>query len=189
MSDIYKLVFRGELQDGQHAAVVRRRLGELLALDAARLEQLFCGRPVVVKSQADAANAARFQDVFRKAGARLVVIPLPDAPEVDPGAAAGITDVREVTAVPAAAKAIDGANTPERAAADPMAGASESAFTPELLPVGSDVLREDERAPWEPRDIETGHLALQDPAQVQAVAGPPPPPAPDTSRLSLLEPD
>jgi len=54
--------------------------------------------------------------------------------------------------------------------------------------VGSDVLREDEREPWCPREIATDHLALQDPSQLVIDEGPPPPPPPDTSRFRLLEP-
>ena len=144
MSETYKLVFRGEVLEGQHPAVVRRRLGELLSIDEARLERLFSGQPVVVKAEADEATAARFEGLFRKAGARLWALARPPAVEPD--------------------------------------------FDPELLPVGSDVLREDERQPWQPRDIDTGHLALQDPADLRVEDPGPVPPPPDTSRLKLLDP-
>ena len=60
-------------------------------------------------------------------------------------------------------------------------------FAPEVLPVGSDVLREDERAPWTPREIDTAHLALQG-GDVQLPEAPDPAPAPDTPRFSLLDP-
>lgn len=151
MSETYKLVFRGEVLEGQHPAVVRRRLGELLSIDDARLERLFSGQPVVIKSEIDQAGAARFQAMFRKAGARLRVAPIEDRGPAD---------------------------------GEPAA----TAFDPEVLPVGSDVLREDERVQWQPRDIDTEHLSLLDPADVRVDPGPPPPPPPDTSRLSLLDP-
>jgi hypothetical protein len=71
MSERYKLIFRGEVLDGQHPAVVRRRLGESASFSAQHLEMLFSGRPVVVKRQVDAAAAARFQGLFKQAGAVL----------------------------------------------------------------------------------------------------------------------
>jgi hypothetical protein len=152
MSDTYKLLFRGEVLEGQHPAVVRRRLGEVLGLDEPRLERLFGGQPVVVRAEADADTATRLQALFRKAGARLRVVAVPPAEPAESAQPSG------------------------------------PAFDPELLPVGSDVLRDDEREPWCPREIDTDHLALQDPAQLVIDAGPPPPPPPDTSRFRLLEP-
>lgn len=76
MQDRYRLVFRGEMLEGQHAAVVKKRLGVALKLDDARVATLFGGGPVVIKRDADSATAARFQALFKKAGARLRVVPV-----------------------------------------------------------------------------------------------------------------
>jgi hypothetical protein len=78
MEDRYRLVFRGEVLDGQHTAVVRKRLGAALKVDGARLEELFAGQPVVIKRDADTATAARYQAAFKRAGARLRVLPVAD---------------------------------------------------------------------------------------------------------------
>lgn len=75
MSDGYKLVFRGEVLEGQHAAVVRKRLAKAAAFAEEHLNVLFSGRLVVVKRQVDAATAAQFQALFADAGARLRVLP------------------------------------------------------------------------------------------------------------------
>jgi hypothetical protein len=72
MTDSYKLIFRGEVLEGQHPAVVRKRLGE--SFGAQHLDLLFSGRPVVIKRQVDAASAARLQALFKQAGARLRVV-------------------------------------------------------------------------------------------------------------------
>jgi len=74
MTDTYKLLFRGEVLEGQHPAVVRRRLATLASYRSEHLELLFSGRPVVVKREADAATAARLQALFKQAGARLRVM-------------------------------------------------------------------------------------------------------------------
>lgn len=73
MDERYRLIFRGELLDGQHRAVVKRRLTELLKLDDAQVDKLFAGNPVVLKRDVDRATAARYQALFKKAGGRLRV--------------------------------------------------------------------------------------------------------------------
>jgi hypothetical protein len=150
MSELYKLVFRGELIEGQHAAVVRRNLGQLLSIDDQRLDQLFSGQAVVVKAQTDVDSATRLQALFKKAGARLRVIPLVDA------------------AAPVRAGGLDGV---------------------EVLPPGSEVLREDERQPWIPRNVATDHISLAAADGAPLERRDPAPPPPDTSHLSLLDPD
>lgn len=78
MEDRYRLVFRGEVLDGHHAAVVKKKLGAALKVDGARLEELFQGKPVVIKRDADTATSARYQAAFKRAGARLRVLPVAD---------------------------------------------------------------------------------------------------------------
>jgi hypothetical protein len=76
MSEAFRLVFRGEVLAGQHLAVVKQRLGALLKLDGARLEALFSGKAVTVRNSADGATAARIDVAFKRAGARLRVVPI-----------------------------------------------------------------------------------------------------------------
>jgi hypothetical protein len=170
MSEQFRLLFRGEVLEGQHPAVVRKKLGQLLGLDDARLGRLFSGQLVIVKAEADADAAARIEATFRRAGAQLTV-------ETLEGAAVG-DGVTGVTASEGLAPTDATEST-----APPVA----SSFAPEVLPVGSDVLREDEREAWTAREVDTAHLVLQT-GDAKLPEPPPPPPAPDTSRLSLLEP-
>ena len=71
----FRLVFKGEVEGDQHAAVVSGRLAALLKLDDKQMEVLFSGKAVVVKKSADEATAVRYRNAFKKAGARLRVIP------------------------------------------------------------------------------------------------------------------
>jgi len=176
MIEVYKLVYRGEVLEGQHAAVVRRKLGQLLSIDEPGLDRLFSGQPVVVKSEADAETATRYQGLFRKAGARLRVVPLQG-------------QVAAETGRPARTGPEAGVPTQESQADASPEATQGAGFAPELLPAGSDVLREDERERWHPREIDTAHLSLQDPGQLRPDTAPPSPPPPDTSRLRLLDPD
>jgi len=76
MTETYRLVFRGEVLDGQHKAVVKQRLSAVLKVDGPRLDALFTGKAVTLRKSADSETAARFQVAFKRAGARLRVIPI-----------------------------------------------------------------------------------------------------------------
>jgi hypothetical protein len=74
MDDKYRLVFCGEILEGQHKAVVKRRLAEFMKLDEARLEKLFSGSSIVIKSDVNKETAAKYQALFKQAGGRLRVL-------------------------------------------------------------------------------------------------------------------
>jgi hypothetical protein len=162
MGDFYKLVFRGEVLEGQHPAVVRKRLSEAADFNDAALDKLFSGRPVVLKREADTATAARFQALFRKAGARLRVLPVEAEDEMSVSAPA---------------------ESPSEQSAEPS---EETTDGLELLPAGSNVLREEERVPWQPRDIDTGGLSLEG-ARFLIPEDVPAPDGPDVSHLTVAE--
>jgi hypothetical protein len=132
MDEAYRLVFRGEVLEGQHPAVVRRRLIQALQLNDAQAEKLFGGHPVVVKKSADTATAARYQDLFKQAGARLRVMPL----------------------------ASESPTAEQSTASDP--GEDARAAGLEVMPSGSDILRSDERSTFEELEIDLSHLAVLD---------------------------
>jgi len=134
MDDAYRLVFRGEVLDGQHPAVVKKRLMAALKLSDAQADKLFAGSAVVLKQQADGKTAARLQGVFKQAGARLRVTPVP------------------------------GNDAPHQDAADPPAphSAAQADVRPamQVLPVGSDVLRSDERPQRTGVSVDVSHLGI-----------------------------
>lgn len=164
MSEVYRLVYSGEVLSDQHPAVVRKRLATLLKLDDEKTDVLFSGKAVVVKKAADEATASRYQQAFQKAGARLRVMPL----EGD-GAASGTG-----TAQPAPA----GSSPVSSPVSDTPPSATEAAPTPaskpapdaanatagapfDVMPAGTDVLSPAER-PSEPEtDIDTSHIKVQ----------------------------
>lgn len=95
MDELYRLIFRGEVLDGQHPAVVRRRLKSLLKVDDERADVLFAGHPVVLRKEADARTAARFRTAFKEAGARLRVVPVAAAASQGDAAGPGDADGKE----------------------------------------------------------------------------------------------
>ena len=150
MDEMYRLIYRGEVLQGQHPSVVKKRLANSLNLDEAHSEQLFTGKAVVLKRKADTKTAARLQALFKKAGARLRVMPV----ETDDNT----SDTRE-------------AAEPEMAATDarPVASIKPTQIPPpdsmaafDVLPAGSDVLTTSERQVDQISEVNTDHLSVQD---------------------------
>lgn len=91
--DRYNIVFAGVLVAGADPASVRAKLGSTFRLDAAQLDNLFSGQPVVVKRDVDLMTATRFQQAFLAAGARAEIeslaptaAPQPEAADTAPAA-------------------------------------------------------------------------------------------------------
>ncbi len=131
MSQQFRLVFSAELVEGQHAAVVKKRLAAVLKLDEERMDVLFSGKSVVVKKAADEQTAARFSEVFKKAGAKLRVI------AVHEESAESAPAVSPQDPTPATPGSLD------------------------VLPVGADMLTSDERPEAVETDVDTSHLSVQ----------------------------
>ena len=153
----YKLLYAGEVLDGQHPAVVRKRLATLLKLDDARMDVLFSGKAVVVKKSADDALKARYLTAFEKAGALLRVQALDEATALDKIAP------------------VDKATTKA-----PAPGELEA------LPAGSDILSSAERTEFVPANIDTEHLKVQGAVFVTEQIGDNIP-APNVDHLSMAE--
>jgi len=148
MDDTYRLVFRAEVLEGQHRAVVKKRLVQALKLSEQQAEQLFSGNPVVVKKAADTRTAARYQALFKQAGARLRVMPV----------AQGSRTVESVG---------QGADEPPgEAAGAPSADPPRADMT--ALPAGSDLLSDAERVRPPPVSVSTDHLSIAEPGTVLA---------------------
>lgn len=66
----YRIVYKGELLDGQRLEAVREKLATVFRLNSAQVESLFSGKPVVVKQGLDEPAARKFHKIFSDAGAR-----------------------------------------------------------------------------------------------------------------------
>ena len=134
MSEQFQLVFSGEVLDGQHPAVVKKRLANLLKLDDNKIGVLFSGNSVVVKKSVDKATAAKYLAAFKKSGASLLVKPL-------------VSSVAEPGAQPAA---------------DVPTPSTSSDASMDVLPSGSDLLSADERPQTETVQVNTDHLQVDE---------------------------
>ena len=86
MSDArYHIVFAGQLVKGADPDTVKANLAKVFKMDAARVEKLFSGQPVVLKKDADQATAMKFRAVLKQAGAECELRPV-DPPQASPAA-------------------------------------------------------------------------------------------------------
>jgi len=106
-TELYNVVFAGELVDQVKPETARRKLMALFRLDEARGEQLFSGRRVFIKRNLDLDTAARLQHAFRQAGGRVLIEPVDavvDGPDPDSEAISGAdSDRSELTLAPVGA--------------------------------------------------------------------------------------
>lgn len=196
----YHLVFRGEVLEDQQPAEVCRRLATLLKMSPEKAKQLFGGRQVVLKRDVPKAVAARYQAAFRKAGARLRVLPADGEAKPAGSREEEAASTRKPTLAErlAAEEASREATTPAPAAAaeghpaaatvpDDAPGASAFSVAPE----GGDLVAPEELQRPPPVEVDVSHLSAA-PAQTGSLEDlarrPEPPPPPDTSMLSLDEP-
>ena len=127
----------------------------MLKLDDERMDVLFAGKPVVVKKATDEKTAARYQQVFQKAGARLRVLPVGDTAKPDAQPVSHPTPPHEESNQASTTSASASPASAERG------GVAESGGELQALPVGSDMLSDKERTTVESQDIDTEHLSVQ----------------------------
>ena len=102
MSDArFHVVFAGQLVKGADPDTVKANLGRLFKMDAARVEKLFAGQPVVLKKDADQATAMKFRAVLKQAGAECVLKPL-ETDAVAPGTTQAPAEPSDATSPPTA---------------------------------------------------------------------------------------
>jgi len=105
----YDLVFRGDIRLEHSLDQVKQRLQKLLKADAAQIERLFSGRPVVLKRGLEPEAAQKYLRVLEQAGARARLVPsAPKETRGDrptsasrPGASSPSTQTPTATRVPA----------------------------------------------------------------------------------------
>lgn len=69
MSEKYRFVFSGKIEDGCREEEVKAKLSERFGMSPEKIEKIFSGKPVVIKRGLDQASVARFQQIFAAAGA------------------------------------------------------------------------------------------------------------------------
>jgi hypothetical protein len=160
----YDIYFRGEILPGADAAQVKSAIAQIFKADAAKLATLFSGKVNTIKKSVDKATAAKYQQAFKKAGAKAVITQAKEEQSFEVPTAAPVNAQQES----AVKQAIADANW-------------------DVLPSGSDLLKPDERRDIPNVDIDTSSIKVVSPFAEIEVENKPIPPAPDTSHISVAE--
>ena len=197
MDERYNIYFAGQIKAGADLASVRAQVGKLFNANQATLDKLFSGTPQLIKRDCDRATAQKYQAAIDRAGGIPVIkrvessaaasAPVPPPPAPKPltaaeriAALAAAPDEVRFKQGPGAAAPANPAPAPASAPTSPVTDTSGIA----LAPPGTAVLRESERSAPVVRNVDTSHLAFEQAERLSAVPTPPPP-APDTSHLSM----
>lgn len=135
----FDVFFRGDIVAGQTIVEVKERLANLFKLELAQVEPLFSGRPTAIRRNLDEATAKKYEQALLKIGAVVELRPV---------------KIEEASAIQAAETSVANSPGDSSAPVDSDDGLS-------LAPVGSDVLRPDERANVEAAEVDISALALE----------------------------
>lgn len=92
MTELFNVVFSGELSGRADPAVVRANIGKMFNASEAVLDKLFSGQPVAVKKMVDRATAMKLRAMMKQAGANTSMVQV-DAQGRPVGDAAGSATV------------------------------------------------------------------------------------------------
>ncbi len=82
MSEIYAIVFKGDIVEGHDPDTVKAQVSKLLKADEKKTAALFSGKQIVLKKTADKQEAAKYGKVLKKVGADVKIrIVKGDAPK------------------------------------------------------------------------------------------------------------
>ena len=191
---LFEIAFSGKIVDGADLDSVKQKIASLFKADEARLNQLFSGRRVVVKRQADEITAIKFRGAFQKAGAICELVELTDAATarqapVAPGSAA---DSRVAPAQSSGSayvsKYAESDLVPEALLTEPLGikGEDIQDLGADVAPVGSPIQHQIKEVP-EPVIDTSGFDVAPVGSVLTTKKGDTPPPPPDTSGLSMAD--
>jgi microcompartment protein CcmL/EutN len=198
----YDIYFRGEILPGADAAQVKSAIAQIFKADAAKLATLFSGKVNTIKKSVDKATAAKYQQAFKKAGAKAVITLAKEELSSEIPAAAPVAAQQETA--PLSESSPESSSKPDSTADSAPDSTADSApdsapdSTPaikqaiadanwDVLPSGSDLLKPDERRDIPDVDIDTSSIKVVSPFAEIEVDNKPIPPAPDTSHISVAE--
>jgi hypothetical protein len=187
MEELYNVYFAGQVLDGHDLRGVRDKLAKVFNADPATLDKLFSGNPQLIKRDCDKATALKYKDAMQRAGAVPIIKATESTAAIPPTVPARAMTAAERIAALAAAPD-DNRYSSAAAGSATKAPVQDTAAEPGsivLAPPGTEVLREDERAPHIRREIDTSGLAVDTAATRLSDEPPPAPAAPDTRHLSM----
>jgi microcompartment protein CcmL/EutN len=162
----YDIYFRGEILAGADEANVKAAVAKIFKADAAKLAVLFSGKVNSIKKAVDKTTAAKYQQAFKQAGAKLVITLAKE----------------EQVSIPV--------NSSKATTQPSIVNKQESTISEgswDVLPTGSDLLKPDERRNIPDADIDTSGIKVVSPFAEIEVSEKVVPPAPSTSHITVAD--
>lgn len=178
--ECYEVIFRGDVLAGQSVIEVKQRLAQLFNADATRIDQMFSGKPVVVKRNLDMETAEHYQSTLLKAGALVDIRPAtinevvseekpvdssnndsgliqePEPEQYQPSQEQVLEDV-DFDVAPVGADVLSPEDKKDFTSVD----VDTSSLT--IAETGSDVLADEDKKDFVPQDVDTSSLSIDDP--------------------------
>jgi len=82
--DKYRVIFKGEIQEGVSPDDVKTKLAKILKLSEEKAAKLFSGKPIIIKKNASEQTCKKIQAALKKAGAKCKVKKEAPPPEEEP---------------------------------------------------------------------------------------------------------
>lgn len=179
MTELFNVVFAGEIVGRADPAVVRANVGKLFNASEAVLDRLFSGQPVAVKKMVDRATAMKIRALLKQAGAeaRMVQVDAQGSPLLP--ASAAVTPASEAVAVAVTSAAVPAGSMAARLQRMAEAQAQEDAVRTVVAPAPHSPSATSDAPAW---GISPAGARMSEPDSASAAA------VPDVSSISLAAP-
>ena len=147
----FEVVFRGDVEPGQSVMDVKEGLAKLFKAAPARIEQMFSGKPVVIKGNLDEETALHYQSSLQKVGA---IVEIRSNQPAD--SAAQANDPQDDSLEDESSSQGDTQDSQE---SDPL---EDFDFDFDVAPLGADVLPDGHKKEFVPADVDTSHLTVSE---------------------------
>lgn len=185
MSDeLFEIAFSGQIIEGYDRETVKKQIGQIFKADPARLEQMFSGRRVIIKREADEATSTKYRSAFKKCGAVCEVRALKkEHAEEDSQSSAHKPDSEAYVS-----KYPESDQVPQALLSDPLGISADSipSLDADIAPVGSPMLDHPPETPEPSFDLDGLEVAPVGSTLSQS-ANQEPPTIPDTSGLTMAD--
>ena len=152
----FEVVFRGDVEPGKSVMDVKEGLAKLFKADPARIEQMFSGKPVVIKGNLDEETALHYQSSLQKVGAVVEIRSDQPADSVSQNSNIQGEDPQDDSLED---KSASQGGTPDSQESDPL---EDFDFDFDVAPLGADVLPDGHKKEFVPADVDTSHLTVSE---------------------------
>lgn len=153
----FEVVFRGDVEPGRSVAEVKEGLSKLFNTETSRIDQMFSGKPVVIKANIDEQTALHYQVSLKKVGALVDVRPSGSVNGSASSATPTPQDTSSDVSEPSGTPPVDENQQDNSDNTEEMED-----FDFDVAPIGADILTTEHKKDYTPANVDTSHLTVSD---------------------------